>query len=378
MKILHVVRQFYPSVGGVERFTLDLCRFTRQQGHECGVLTFNRDFASGRLLPARETVEGITVRRLPFFGPHRYRMAPTTLAHLGGYDLLHVHCIDSFVDYLAATRFIHRKPLVVSTHGGFFHSPWGTGLKRLYFRNVTRLALRAVDRVVCDSRQDLALFSTIAPEKCELIENAIDFESFAGVEKRVEPGLLLYVGRTDANKRIANLIQTLAAVAQRAPTARLALVGPDWLGEWPRLQALAAELGIEDRVLFVGQVSDDGLKDWLSRAQFFVSASVYEGFGIAAVEAMATGTVPILNDIEAFRHLTGDGVCGLLADFDEPGRAAETIVGALSLGNTECARLSQRARTAASEHAWQQAGRAFLSLYAEVVGNERSRQLPAG
>lgn len=367
MKILHIVRQFHPCVGGIERFTLDLCRHTRRQGHECAVLTLDRDFASGRRLPAQETVEGMEVRRVPYFGPRRYRMAPTALAYLRGYDLLHIHCVDFFVDYLAATRWLHRRPMIVSTHGGFFHSPWGSGVKRLYFHVITKLALSLADRVVCDSPQDLALFSRIAEHRCQLIENGVDYESFAHIAKRLCPGLLLHVGRTDANKHVDKLLQATALVAAERPEVRLALVGPDWLGEWPRLQRVAADLGIAERVRFVGQVEEAELHRWLAEAHFFVSASAYEGFGIAAVEAMAAGTAPILNDIPAFRYLTQGGTCGLLADFDHPAAAAATIARALAMPPASYEDLANRARAAASRYSWLAVGEKFLTLYADVL-----------
>lgn len=372
MRILHVARQFYPCVGGVERFTLDLCRYTRGQGHDVAVLTLDRDFASGARLPAHDEVEGIPVRRIPFFGPMRYRLAPSTLTNLGQCDLVHVHCVDFFIDYLSLTRSLHRRPLVLSTHGGFFHSAWGGGVKNLYFRTVTPLALHGVDRVVCDSPQDLALFQQVAPKKILLIENGVDFDGFSTVRKRVRPGLLVYVGRTDANKRVEMLIQTLAVVARRRPEARLALVGPDWLGEWPRLQEVTSALGLQDKVDFVGQVSEAELRRWLAEAHFFVSASVYEGFGIAAVEAMATGTVPILNDIPAFRHLTEDGRAGLLAQFDSPEVAAEVVTGALALPVASYEDLSSQARASAARFGWRQVVRQFLDLYAEVLGTTAS------
>jgi alpha-1,3-mannosyltransferase len=363
MRILHVVRQFHPSIGGIERFTLDLCRFSLRQGHECGVVTLNRDFATGCSLPSSETVEGISVKRVPFFGPKRYRLAPQVLRCLDGYDLIHVHCVDFFADYLGATRLLHKRPLVVSTHGGFFHSPWGSRVKRLFFDVVTRMTMRSVDRVVCDSRQDLALFSRIASSKCTLIENGIDYESFAQVKKRVIPGLLLYIGRTDANKRLDRLIEMMALLAKERPEAALAFVGPDWLGEWPRLQRLAISLGLQERVHFVGKVSDAELRRWLSEAHYFVSASVYEGFGIAAVEAMASGTVPILNDIPAFRNIVRDGESGLLIDFGEPRTASRRIAQALAAPVSAYEDMSGAAKETASRYRWEAVGEQFISLY---------------
>ena len=148
MRILHVVRQFYPCVGGIEKYTLDLCRELISRGHVSDVVTLNRTFASKALLPPTDRYQEINIFRVPYFGPNRYKLAPGVLRFTKGYDLIHVHAIDFFVDFLALTKVWHRKPLVVSTHGGFFHSRWGWGFKKVFFNTVTRLSVKAADRVI--------------------------------------------------------------------------------------------------------------------------------------------------------------------------------------------------------------------------------------
>ncbi|MDO8669963.1 MAG: glycosyltransferase family 4 protein [Dehalococcoidia bacterium] len=372
MRILHVIRQFYPCVGGIEKYALDLCRHLIARGHVCDVVTLNRNFADKSLLPPRDSYEGIDIFRVPYAGPNRYKLAPGVLRFTGNYDLIHVHAIDFFVDYLALTRFFHRKPVVVSTHGGFFHSKWAVVLKWAFFYTITMMTMRAAARIICDSYSDYALFRPIAQRKAIVIENGVDYGSFSTVAKRIQRGLLLSIGRTDANKRPDNLIRALAGVARDVPEAQLVFIGPDWLGIWPELKALAIQLSLQDRVVFAGFCQEEEMLDYLARAHFFVSASQYEGFGIAAVEAMSTGTVPVLNDIDSFRTFVNHGVNGFIADFSRPELAAATLRQALSLDDAALLDMGEKARQKAANYAWPNVVGKIEKVYEEALGRGAS------
>ncbi|MCL4459368.1 MAG: glycosyltransferase family 4 protein [Chloroflexi bacterium] len=369
MRILHIVRQFYPCVGGIEKFTLDLCRGLVARGHNSDVVTLNRDFGSGAVLSSYECFEGINIYRIPYYGPRRYILAPSVLSYLTDYEVIHVHAIDFFIDFLSLTKPIHRRPLVVSTHGGFFHSAWGSRLKvkPLYFVTITRLALKAADKVICDSEEDLRLFAQIAPQKVQLIEDGVDFWNFAQVKKKIEPGLLVYVGRTDWNKRLDRLIEAIAWVKPKYSQVRLVIVGPDWLGIRPQLESLVHRLRLGDNVIFAGYCPEEELKEYLSKSHLFVSASEYEGFGIAVVEAMSTGTVPLLHNSERFRSLLEGGNLGFLADFSQPGEAAEVILEALARDENELVRLGQRAKEKAATYSWEAVTPKFEQIYSQAI-----------
>ena len=82
------------------------------------VITLNRDFAKPNIvLPEHEDIDGIEVVRVPYRGSHRYPIAPKVLRHIKGADVVHVHAIDFFFDFLALTAPWHRQPLVVTPHG---------------------------------------------------------------------------------------------------------------------------------------------------------------------------------------------------------------------------------------------------------------------
>ena len=119
MRVLHVVRQFHPSIGGLESVVAGLAQEQRRNGVEAEVLTLNRLFNDpASLLPAIDTVAGIPVRRIPFRGSRRYPLAGSVLRHLRGFDLIHVHGLDFFSDFLAILSSPHLTGLTALGAGG--------------------------------------------------------------------------------------------------------------------------------------------------------------------------------------------------------------------------------------------------------------------
>jgi alpha-1,3-mannosyltransferase len=312
------------------------------------------------------------VRRIPFVGGRRYFLAPGILKFASGHTIIHVHAIDFFLDFLAATRWRHRVPFVVSTHGGFFHTEWALAAKRVYFQTITRLALAQAARVICDSAQDDRLFAPIVPaHKRVTIANGVE-DVFFQVRKSVEPGLLVIVGRVAGHKGIDRAISLLPRIRQALPQARLVVVGPDAEGRRSSLEGLARDRGVAAGVTFAGAVERPALAEVLARAHLVLAPSAYEGFGIAVIEAMASGSLVIGNDIEAHRELIQPGRNGILVDFGDEERAAATVVGALRLPAADLACMGERARAAAARFAWDLVVDRVEQVYRESA-NEESR-----
>ena len=144
MRILQLTRQFLPAEGGMESVVEGLSVALQQNGHTVQVATLRLLFSSGTMAPAESVEAGLKVRRMRHWGPRRYPVAPGVFRAIRGYDLVHIHAIDFFVDYLSLLRFVHRIPLVISTHGGFFHTQRARAFKEMYFKTVTRRSLGGV------------------------------------------------------------------------------------------------------------------------------------------------------------------------------------------------------------------------------------------
>ena len=369
MKICHVTRQFYPVIGGIEAVVWHLSQQSIALGHSVKVITLDRLFTdTKRTLPRSEVVEGIEIVRIPFKGPQRYAIAPSILTHIKDCDLVHLHSSDFFLDYLVLTKFKHRKPIVFSTHGLFFHTPYAQRIKKIYLKTITRLDLTQVEKIVCDSSQDEQLIRQIANQKKIVrIPNGIDFQTlthFPNVDR--DANLCLSVGRLVQNKRHDRSIHTFLEVVKKMPDAKLVIVGPDW-GEFDTLKQLIASLNLESKVVLTGGISSEQLYDLLNRASIWLSASEYESFGVALLEAMAAGCIPVVQSLEAFSQLVDNNVSGFYTDYSDPEDASKTIIHAMNLTSVERARLQVCARQKAQAFDWHNITRKFLDTYLEIL-----------
>ena len=110
-------------------------------------LTLDRVFTDPDtpLAPTDEWM-GAQVLRFPYRGSMRYPLAPAVVGHVRDADVVHVHAIDFFFDYMSFARPLHRRPMVATTHGGIFHSQDQARLKRLWFSTVTRTSARSAGK----------------------------------------------------------------------------------------------------------------------------------------------------------------------------------------------------------------------------------------
>ncbi|MGG7580781.1 glycosyltransferase family 4 protein [Rhizobium sp. YTUHZ045] len=323
--IVHVVRQFLPNRGGLEDVVANLSRQTLRRGYRVRVVTLNSLFTAPEdKLPACENIDGIEVVRIPWSGSSRYPLAPQVFRHLGDADLVHVHAIDFFFDALAWGRMLHGKPIIVTTHGGFFHTRKYAAIKKIWFRTLTRASARAYRRVVCCSASDLRQFSEIVPNSV-LIENGADIGKFADAASRRARRRIVTIGRYSVNKRLDHLLDAMAVLKSRDPEWHLDVVGAE-----SDLNRVDIEGEIESRDL-TGRVTlhvspdNDTIRRIIAAASLFASASEYEGFGLVALEAMSAGLLPVLNANDAFQTLAERHPVIMLADFTIPETAATTM-----------------------------------------------------
>lgn len=372
MKVIHVVRQFSPSVGGLEDTVLSLARAQRESlALDARVVTLDRVFGSSERLPARDNVEGVPVRRLPWSGSTRYPLAPSVLRHLRHADLVHVHAIDFFFDYLALTRPLHGRRMIATTHGGFFHTGAFPLVKKLWFQTLTRASVMAYDHIVACSYSDEALFRRGAGKRLTLIENGISQLKFCGAAATAPQKTILSFGRFARHKHTERLLPVLKHLHASDPSWRLIIAGREADQTAAELIAAVEELGLAEAVRFVLDPSNDDLRALMSEASFFASFSAYEGFGLAAVEAMSAGLIPILSNIPTFARLVAAAGVGMTVDaVDVPATAAAILALPLNDANVY-AEWRRRAMEVAARYDWQEVAGRYAVLYQNAVGKGR-------
>lgn len=370
MRIAQLSNHYFPCTGGIEGFVQQLAENLNKKGIQCAELCLNKCWDSSKLLPEKETINGVTVHRMPFLNLQWHKVPRGLLGKITGFDLAHVHSPGFFIDLLVVTKWLHKKKIVVSTHGGIFHSKQLGLLKKAYFHIWWRLLFKAIDFVICDSQHDFELFSKIAKKgKIKLIENAVPVEKFLRLGKQKKKNTFLFVGRLSRNKRIDLLIESFAKIAEKEKGSRLQIIGRDFEQLLPELEKKVRQHGLQHNIVFRGEVSEAQLMQAYDESQFFISASAYEGFGIAVIEAMAAGAIPVLNNIATFNAFVQDARNGFILDFENTKQAAEKILAIMQLGEGNLEKLRQNCTTRANDFSWQGKIDEYIKVYNDVLGS---------
>ncbi|MFC3695237.1 glycosyltransferase family 4 protein [Chenggangzhangella methanolivorans] len=367
LSIVHVVRQFHPNRGGLEDVVANLAREQIRRGDAPRVVTLDRLFSDpAARLPETDALDGIPIRRIPWRGSKRYPLAPAVFRHLAGADLVHVHAVDFFFDALALAKPLHRLPLVATTHGGFFHTADFSGLKRLWFNGPTRATANLYDAIAACSESDAAAFRTIAPSRTSVVENGANVAKFAAASSAAPVRRVVTLGRFSKNKRIDRLAAAVGLLAKRHAGWRLDIVGQpsDWSEEEVRRMAQAAGLG-EAATIHVG-LENVQVAEVMRGASIFASASEFEGFGVALVEAMSAGLAPVVQPNAAFAGLARRHRDIRLADFADPEAAADAIEAAHAALEADEA-LRTRLQAEAQGYAWAAVAERYDEVYRDAI-----------
>lgn len=379
MRVLQVARQFYPKVGGIESCVLNLSRGLIARGHAVEVVTLDRDLRTGRPLSSPNSIDSIPIHRIPYFGSPRYPIAPSWLRLIDDFDVIHIHAIDFFVDSAALAKRLglYRKPIIVTTHGGIFHTPALRTPKAFYWRIVLRRSLGAAAAVVAVSERDALLFGSIVPAgKLVTIPNGIDstFAQKSGTgdpESRIRYRLVC-VGRVTKSKAIDKVIQLLALVAKEFPEVELNVVGPAENGIAEALARESTALGLGSRVRILGELPIEQLASLVASAHLFISAAPHEGFGIATVEALSAGVPVLVTRTGIHEQVVRPGVNGWFWSGLPDAEAAAALREALLLPDARLDEMQLAARKSAAPFDWNSTTdryeRVLESAYRENLG----------
>lgn len=360
MKILHIVRQFSPSIGGLEDYVLNLSLEQKSLGHEVTVYTLNTNFQTDERLSSESIVEGVPVKRFSWFGSKRYPVTRFPLKALNQFDIVHVHAVDFFIDYLSLLKRLGllKAKLVLTTHGGFFHTPQQQALKKLYFKTITRFTLRPVDVVFTISNNDKALFQQIKDD-CQLIENGVAYQKFGRPQASANSNDLVYLGRLSSNKRLSWLIEAFNRLD--ADGSKLRIIGNRATGDAAHLESLVKMLNAEDRVQLLFNINDDAIRSHIETSRFVVSASEYEGFGLSVIELMSYGLVPFLSSKpDSFKGFIDQSGVGELFNYEQKQFEASY----LALVRAWSADEAKKAKQFAETFSWKSVARSIVDGYA--------------
>ena len=314
--VLHVITAF--DRGGAENHLADLIRHQR----DCGMkvtLAFLR--GHGSLASAVQSL-GVKVQPLAlcFYGDPRPLVRLRRLMKRGAFDVIHAHMppAELYVRFALLGVGARRVPMLITKHNDerFCDAPGKKVLGRWVARRAEHVIAisDAVKRYMCGSGLG------IDEEKLQTIYYGIDAARFgerpraAAASLRTHWGIAAeelaigFVGRLVPQKDIGTLIRGFALFAATFAEAKLVIVGIGPLDE--ELRRVAEELGISGRIVWAG--FRDDIATVMSAFDIFALTSIYEGFGLVLLEAMASRLAVVATRVGAIPEIVADGETGIL------------------------------------------------------------------
>ncbi|MCA9917024.1 MAG: glycosyltransferase [Anaerolineales bacterium] len=323
LSIVHVYKDYWPVVGGIENHIKDLAEAEAALGHEVTVLVTN----PGKR-PAREMINGVQIIRAARLATVASTPLSLTLPFLLSRlrpDVTHLHFPYPLGEL--SQWFLRRKrPYIITYHSDVVKQQ---AILRLY-NPLLRRALRDAAGIVVASPNYVQSSVYLRPlsQKCSIVPFAVDFERFARAEpKLVGDGrfTLLFMGRHRYYKGGDDLIRAMALLPADLPV-RLLFGGDGPLrGDW---EQLSRSLGLQDKIQFVGHLSDDDLPEFYASGDLFVlpANSRAEAFGKVLQEAMAAGLPCLTTELgTGTSFVVQDGVTGRVVPPQQPAALAQAI-----------------------------------------------------
>ena len=306
MRILHVITTL--DIGGAERLMVDLLPLM-QDGNQVDLLLFN-----GIDTPFKREIinKGVRVFQLSCWKGLKHHIEvynPINVIKLKkflkGYDIIHTHNTACQLYVPVASSIWKAFAKLVTTE----HSTNNRRRSIKCFRQVDKWMYGKYDAIVCISGQarDNLVKYIGYDERTYAILNGVDVKRFLKPISDISRHGNYQITMVAAIRKEKDHETVLRAIARLPINYSLQLVGRDFDGRIPSLKALCHGLGIEDRVHFLGARSD--VPDILEKCDVAVLSSHWEGFGLSAVEAMASGCPLIASDVGGLRDVVkGAGI----------------------------------------------------------------------
>jgi glycogen synthase len=382
----------YPPLieGGLARHVRKLSEALVGLGVEVHVLT-----RGGEDAPAGEIAAGVEVHRIRepahptdldefvnWVGQMNADMleAGVELGEAFDFDLVHGHdwLVAGACDQLAR-RF--DAPLVTTIHATEYgrHQGWVKDQPQAYIHGVERWITNRSQRVIACSaymQEQIADIFAVAPGRITVIPNGIDPADLpqpgAAELARLRAGfaapaerLVLLIGRLVYEKGFQLALEAMPRLIAEVPGTRFLVAGSGTHEEELRKQA--KELGLMEHGTFLGWIGDDVLRSLYGIADLTVVPSIYEPFGLVALEAMASGCPVIVADTGGLREVVPHELAGLRFRPRDPAALAEVAIRVLSDPDLE-ARLVAEAHEHVRRFDWTDIAAQTAEVYADLVG----------
>lgn len=394
-----VAASTFPRYGGdnTPRFILDLCKSLQTAG-ECTCTVLAPHANGSRVI---EEVEGVKVLRYRYIIPSSLeklsrggivsiikRNKVTLLVvpfFLAGQFFATVRAVKRLKPDLVLSNwivpqgivaalikiFVPGLKIIVVSHGG--DSAFIQG--NFIFRLMGKFALRKADKIVAVSsfiKERISYVSGVAADMIAVAPMGVNNSLFKPAERdNSQKSSLLFVGRLEEKKGLVYLIEAMTEVLQSYPDAFLKIVGDGT--QKTRLQRLASEKGLAERVVFVGAVEHSRLPGFFEESTVFVAPSVnldddVEGLPVVLLESMAAGVPVITTDAGGITDIIESGVTGIVVPQRDPVRLARGIMRLLEDENLRKDISLRASATLRERFTWEAVAKRYIGIIRDVCG----------
>jgi glycosyltransferase involved in cell wall biosynthesis len=374
MRICHISTSFLPLVGGAEYAIHYLASAQTRLNHE--VLVLAPRVRNQRL---EETIIPYRLHRYPCPSNSRWLevilwavLAVTKLRW--SFDILHAHMIYPAGYCATIFKSITKIPVVVTSQGADIQiePAMGYGIRlNPWVDKKVRKTLRLADVITTISRsmKEEIIRAGGDPRKVYLIPNGVDGREFKvkdGAPLENKASYIFAMGRLIHKKGFDTLLEAFSRIdnGESLPNLLIAGEGP----EKEKLEKMAKQLGIQDKVKFLGfRYGREKIK-LLKGCEFFISLPRREPFGIVLLEALAAGRPVIATNVDGIPDIIDDRINGLLVPVDSPAIAAQAMSDLLN-GPTKLEEMSTNALLKSEEYDWSRIAGNYLNVYASTTNN---------
>jgi glycosyltransferase involved in cell wall biosynthesis len=287
---------------------------------------------------------------------------------------------------------ITKAPFVITVHDlldYMYRARTSNGLRRSFHSYMTRQAMHHAARIFAVSnftKRDVARYFNVPSEKIEVVYNALDETFLRGHSTAAEQAMvrgryqmespfLLYTGRISPHKNVARIIEAFSALKGELakegeyPDLKLIVIG-DEVSKNPDIRRAVIRSGMQHEVRFLGYVSIEVLRIFFDMAKVFVFPSLYEGFGLPPLEAMAHGTPVVASNTSALPEVVGNAAVLVNPEnIFEISRAMQRVLTDQALRE----RLKAAGLEQVKHFSWQTSVRRMIEIYGEVVAENKKR-----
>ncbi len=287
---------------------------------------------------------------------------------------------------------ITKAPYVITVHDlldYMYRARTNNGLRRTMHSYLTRQVMHYAARIFAVSnftKRDVSRYFDVMPEKIEVVYNALDETFLRGHSSAAEQAMvrgryqvdapfLLYAGRISPHKNVARIIEAFSALKGELakegtyPDLKLIVIG-DEVSKNPDIRRAVIRSGMQHEVRFLGYVPIDVLRIFFDMAKVFVFPSLYEGFGLPPLEAMAHGTPVVASNTSALPEVVGNAALMVNPEnVFEISRALQRVLTDQSLRE----RMKAAGLVQSQRFSWEATVRRMICVYEQVVAEHKKR-----